>query len=74
MKEVMQYRCDLCGSLHWDKIEAEKCEQSHVAPQQIIHADYTYCTNFRDNYPDRIVVEMSDGDTVSYQKYKYEYR
>lgn len=67
MKVLTRYICELCGSRHTGKDKAEKCEQSHIAPQKIVRAQYE-CNAARDNYPVLILVEMSDGTTVVYKR------
>lgn len=67
MKEIKQYKCELCGTLYAEKSECEACEKQHVSPKRIKVAQFKprkVCAK----YPPRIVIEFEDGTVCNYER------
>lgn len=65
MKEIKQYRCEICNTLYAEKRECEICEKQHVVPLGIKIAcfkPHKVCAK----YPTRICVEFEDGTIRDY--------
>lgn len=67
MKEVKQYKCEVCGTLYADKGECAACEKQHCIPSGIeraFHRPKGVCAK----YPPKIHVRFSDGTIHEYEK------
>ena len=62
MKEVTHYICELCHTEYSNKTKAQKCEEGHCKPVEIIKSSYL---GF-ESYPHGIMVKMDDGTECIY--------
>lgn len=67
MKKLCLYVCDYCGTRYEDKNECEKCENSHKIALEIHDMRFRSRKDI-DNYPDKVELEMSDGEMVWYRR------
>lgn len=63
MRVITTYECGLCGFRYETQEEAEKCERNHRTPVKIKRFAHSTKNSV---YPERIVVEMSDGREIQY--------
>ena len=68
MREIRHYVCDICGTEYANRGKAETCEKSHKTPKKITYCYYRPISDDKSGYPQRITVEMSDGEKVLYQR------
>lgn len=67
MKIINMYECEICGERYYEKSEAIKCETTHTLPCKVmVPGDYDPKHDLCHGYPFKIVVEMDNGDHVSY--------
>lgn len=62
MKEIVQYKCEHCGTIYTDKDKALQCEKGHKSAIKIVSVHYLHTS-----YPDKILVEFDDGTTKEYR-------
>lgn len=65
MKEITKYKCEYCGTVYDAMKDCQECEEGHHIPQTITGFMYNHISS---GYPDRIVVRMSNGASISYVK------
>ena len=65
MKEIKLYQCEYCNTQYNNKSECEACEGNHIVPVKIVRTKYRG-SKIKQNYPDVIFVEMSNGKTIQY--------
>lgn len=68
MKEIMQYKCERCGTLYEDKDRALKCEKGHKLATKIVSVNYMRHIYDNTGYPNKILVEFDDGTTKEYKR------
>lgn len=67
MKEITQYKCEICGTLYAEKTECEKCEKQHKIPNSIVKADFRAAKSYP-GYPPYIIVKFNDGSEKKYRR------
>lgn len=65
MKEIKQYKCEVCGAVYADKSTCEECEKQHRVPAEIERA-YHLPMYASVKYPTKIIVKFDDGSTRTY--------
>lgn len=66
MKELKQYKCEVCGAVYGDKERCRECEKQHrnpVAFHGIQHQPMGVCKN----YPHKLIVRFDDDVTRTYK-------
>lgn len=66
MKPIMQYKCEVCGTLYADKDKCMECEKQHQIPCKIVAAQHRP-KGVSAIYPPHITVSFSDGSERSYK-------
>lgn len=66
MKELKLFVCEICGTQYNEKKKCQECETSHKKPKNIVHARYVPYRNNKSGYPNKIEVEFSYGEVLSY--------
>lgn len=64
MRELELYQCEICNTQFNDKKKAEECEMSHCKITNVVPKRW----RAREKYPDRIIIEFSDGEEICYIK------
>ncbi|MCM1059815.1 MAG: hypothetical protein NC452_05935 [Eubacterium sp.] len=67
MKELKQFQCEICNTVYKSKDLCESCERFHCKPKQITKANFNAGQNGSLKYPQRILIEMEDGKTATYE-------
>ena len=68
MKVDVSYVCGICGTRYGTEELCMECENSHLTAVKIKKGKYNPFLIDSMGYPKEIVVEMSNGDLVTYKK------
>ncbi len=68
MKQIIKYKCELCGSTYDTEEDAEHCEVLHEAPIKIVKSEYKPGGDI----PSSIHVEFSDDFVGIYLFERYD--
>ncbi len=66
MIEIKTYICGICGAQYNDKIQCERCVNSHKKPVEIVGASYCRTESKHLGYPARVRIKMSNGSVREY--------
>lgn len=68
MKEISQFKCDVCGKIFSDKYKCDKHERSHGLPVKITRAAHNRAIETsRGLFPAEITLEFSNGSWANYR-------
>ena len=73
-KQIVQYKCEKCGTIYVEKSTAERCEEAHRKPASpntvkplSYHSIFVDKENPETNsYPDSILVMFENGRALEY--------
>ncbi len=73
MKQIVLYRCEICGHEYKSQSDAEACESFHVVPTlsmgEINFEGYQpYYEQDADQLPHKIVIKLPDGKKKVYKR------
>lgn len=61
-KEIKSYQCETCKKIYPSVERAERCEESHIHPVDILEELF----HFGEIEPRVLMVKMSDGSVIQY--------
>lgn len=67
MKEISQYKCEICGTIYSERAKCEACEAGHKRPTKIVARKYRPITINHSGFPDKIEVETKNGERAIYK-------
>lgn len=68
MKEILSYKCKVCGTEYKEKSKCKQCEEAHKTKGEIIEMRYRSCFADKSGYPDKIIVKFEDGNEQVYKR------
>ena len=72
MKQIVLYRCEICGHEYKSQSDAEACENFHFVPDKSCPIRFEgyqpYFEQGADYWPRKIVIELKNGEKKVYKR------
>lgn len=72
MKQIVLYKCEICGHEYKSQSDAEGCESFHVVPDKSCSISFEgyqpYFEQDADYLPRKIVIELKNGEKRVYKR------